>query len=69
MKEETTGAKTQDYLRFFDTELEAEAHMRKLNRVAARNTMFVLVDGPEDNFAVMDIDSAIENDFLYRWAV
>lgn len=63
-----TMAQKQDYVRFFDTDLEAETHMRMLNRATGRQTMLVLVDGPEDNFAVMDIDSAIENDFLYRWA-
>jgi hypothetical protein len=65
--------KRQDYCRFFDNELEAEAHMRDRNRSfrmsPGRFDPFVLVDGPEDDFAVVDIGTAIENDFLYRWAV
>jgi len=31
--------------------------------------LVVLVDGPEDNFAVMDLESAISNGFLYCWEV
>lgn len=65
--------KKQDYVRFFDTELEAEDHMRDCNRrfrISPRYfDPFVLVDGPEDNFAVVDLKTAIEMDCLYRWAV
>jgi hypothetical protein len=63
--------KTRDYCRFFDTEDAAEEHMRKLNRMLKVSGLdpVVLTDGPEDNFAVIDLSTAIEMDVPYRWAV
>jgi hypothetical protein len=44
---------------FFDTEDEAIDRCRQLNRALNRPTCAV-VDGPEDNYAVVDIDTARE---------
>lgn len=55
------------YFRLFASESEADEHMRWLNRRA--RTLFVLIDGPEDNYAVVDLNTAIETDCPYRWAV
>ena len=57
------------YLRTFQTESAADDWMRAKNRASRDGTVFVLVDGPADDFAVMDLTSAIESDFSYRWGV
>jgi len=59
-------------MRRFQTEAEAESFMRLTNQaqVSARRPRFVvLVDGPEDDYYVMDLGDAIEAEFLYRWSV
>lgn len=58
-------------LRLYDTEAQAEDAVRRLNRTAsgdARRSLVVLVDGPDDDFAVMDLREAIEAGITYRWA-
>jgi len=58
------------YLKMFKSELNAEAFMRRLNRAAKdRHDVYVITDGPEDNFAIMDLRSAIELGHGYRWEV
>ena len=43
--------------------------MLMLNQASRDNSVWVLVDGPEDNeFWVMPISDAIQNDFMYEWA-
>ena len=69
--EQRTKRKSNEVLRFFDSENEARDYMVMRNRAHQRGDkqLVVLVDGPEDNFAVMDLESAIENGFLYTWEV
>jgi hypothetical protein len=55
-------------VKFVDDEGEAMALCR------ARNTgsgpeVFVVADGPEDNFAVMPLREAIAAELFYRWSV
>lgn len=60
-------------IQFFDTESEADWTMNARNqarrRAGNRRDLFVVVDGPENNFAVMHIDDAIKGGFNYRWEV
>ena len=57
--------------RTFSKESDALAWMVLLNRSRrGRTDLSVIVDGPnDDEFTVMDLRDAIENDFLYRWEV
>jgi len=61
------------YLKMFKTESAAMQYMRMKNRAckAAGNRcdLYVVCDGPEDDFAVMDIESAIEMGMGYKWEV
>jgi hypothetical protein len=62
--------KATPYMKTYATEAEADARMRTRNR-AHRNgdgQIFCLVDGPDDNFAVVDLGTAIELGGPYRWA-
>lgn len=56
-------------IRFFDSEDEARTDMRSRNRAhrSGDRELVVMVDGPTDNYAVMDLREAIANDFLYTW--
>lgn len=60
------------YIKIFKSESEAFDWMVMKNRACKRannlNDIFCLVDGPDNDFAVMDIDSAIEGGFLYQWS-
>ena len=69
--EQRTKRKSNEVLRFFDSESEAWDYMVMRNRAHQRGDkqLVVLVDGPEDNFAVMDLESAIDNGFSYTWEV
>ena len=62
--------KTNQYLKMFKTENAATDWMRMKNRALklAGNTrdLFVVTDGPSDDFAVMDLKSAIELDEIGR---
>lgn len=61
-----------NYCRFFETEEDAYRHMVCLNRKAERdgrkNETFALVDGPDNDFAVVDIATAIYLNVHYEWA-
>ena len=49
------------YVTEFEKRVDAYFHMLDLNRNKNRKEDFYcLVDGPEDNFAVVDIDTALE---------
>lgn len=65
--------KTQTCIRFFDLFDEAETHMREMNRnfrqSAVHPDLFVLIDGPEDNYAIVDLMTAIDMGVQYTWAV
>ena len=57
------------YCRFFEDEGKAENWMKMKNnarKLAKNYNMFALVDGPEDNFAIVDISTAIEMGMGYR---
>lgn len=61
--------KQSSYLKTFAAESKADAWMRMKNRAnRLRGHLWVVVDGPESDFAVMDIKSAIAGNFMYRWA-
>lgn len=56
----------------FDNEDTAMKEMRRANIGALKTTsdkpLRVVVDGPLDGeYSVMDVQDAIDNDFLYRW--
>lgn len=47
---------------------DAEAAMRAFNRANAHAEPRVLIDGPDNNYAVVALRDAIAGDFLYQWA-
>jgi hypothetical protein len=61
------------YLKTFKSESRAMDLMRLKNRACKlagnRRDMFVVADGPEDDWYVMDLRSAIELGSGYRWEV
>ncbi|MBV9657196.1 MAG: hypothetical protein JO295_03705 [Verrucomicrobia bacterium] len=63
--------KTTSYLKTFSTEAAALDWMRMKNqacsRAGNRRDFFAVVDGPEDDFAVVDLATAIELGNGYRW--
>lgn len=62
--------KQEAYVVFFATEKDAFAHMlekNKASRKARSRDVFCLTDGPEDNFAVVDLLTAIELGGTYTW--
>lgn len=61
-------AKTRTYLKCFNSEDNADRHMRTINRASRDQTIFCVVDGPEDDFAVVDLVTAIDLEIPYRWA-
>jgi hypothetical protein len=61
--------KTTRYFRTFQTSEEAEARMKMRNRAAQDGTIYCLLDGPEDNFVVADLKTAIETGLPYSWEV
>lgn len=59
-----------DRIRFFDDEDTAIEYMTMINKArlaAGNNHIVVLTDGPEDNYAVMEMEYAIDNGFAYSW--
>lgn len=65
--------KATEYLKMFTAENAAMTWMRNMNRTRAaagnHRDVFVVTDGPEDDFAVMDLKSAIELGNGYKWEV
>jgi hypothetical protein len=60
------------YLKTFVVEDDARGWMRMMNRARRDNIyarIYVLVDGPSDDFAVVDLKTAIDMDAPYEWAV
>lgn len=53
---------------FFKNKSNALDCVRRRNRNGAGLT-WVVVDGPENNFAVMELMETIENEFNYEWDV
>lgn len=60
---------TRRYQKFFATEDEAGTRMRLMNQASRDGTIFCLVDGPDDDYAVVDLQTAIELEVPYRWEV
>jgi len=66
---------TDNYLKFYIDEQAAKqaakTYNHTLNTKEYRNYkhLRVVVEGPENNFAVMDIKSAIASGFTYSWEV
>jgi hypothetical protein len=55
--------KQESYCKFFDDEEKADNWMKMKNRsrmLAKNYDMFAMIDGPENNFAIVDISTAIE---------
>jgi len=63
--------KTQSYCKFFQTKNAAMQFMRLQNRAAAsagnRRDVLCVTDGPSNNFAVVDLKTAIELGNGYSW--
>ena len=63
--------KTKSYCKFFQTKDGAMQFMRLQNRAAAsagnRRDALCVTDGPSDNFAVVDLKTAIELGNGYSW--
>lgn len=55
------------YINFFATEDAATRRMITKNRAARDGSIFCLVEGPEDNYAVVDLNTAVELGLPYRW--
>ena len=65
--------KSSEYLEVFTDENQAYDRMTIKNKACQNahnyNDVYVLTEGPEpDTWAVLDINTAIEMDMLYRWA-
>ena len=54
-------------MKFFSNQDEARDYMRSLNDTQAEE-VFCLVDGPEDNFAVLDLETTIDLEMPYEWS-
>lgn len=60
--------RTESTIRRFTNEWLAEDYCRRRNCHRRRaSDMLVIVDGPEDDFAVVDIRTAQDMDAGYRW--
>lgn len=60
------------YCVFFERHADAYSHMVTLNKEMLRNSKmdncYCVIDGPEDNWAVVDFDTAIEFPGNYEWS-
>ena len=57
-----------DYMKFFNTEKDALRWKDIKNNVNCNKKQhYVVIDGPENNFAVVDLRTAIEMDMPYRF--
>ena len=56
------------YTARFETKDEAYARMLMKNQTSRDGTIYCLIDGPENDWAVVDLGTAIEMDALYSWA-
>jgi len=55
-------------IRLYENRDDAETAMRAFNRTNAHAEPRVLIDGPDNNYAVVDLRDAIDGNFLYQWA-
>lgn len=57
------------YIKHFATESKAASTMRSKNRCnRVKSWCWVMADGPDNDFVVLDIRTAIEMGLLYSWA-
>jgi hypothetical protein len=59
-------------MKFFKTEQEAMECVKRRNQAFVKyhkNETFCMVDGPDNDFCVMTVVEAIENEFSYKWTV
>ena len=57
------------YIKTFETKAKAESMMRTKNRAnRVPGWLWVMVDGPEDDFVLVDIRTAIDMNMGYSWA-
>lgn len=68
MDTKPTTPRRGSYLRFFADRDAARQHMVLRNHVAREGTVYCLVDGPEDNYAVVDLKTAIDLGGPYEWS-
>ena len=64
--------KTETYIKYFKNENDAKDWMLMKNRTSvdkSTRSLKVVVDGPEDNFAVVDFRTAQELGCGYYWEV
>ena len=61
-----TQTKT-DFCKFFDAEHRALYFARNANTRLGKHTTLVVIDGPENDFAVVDILTAIEMGCGYKF--
>ena len=60
------------YIRYFETEKDALTRCKLKNNACRRagnyRDIYAVVDGPDDNFAVVDLSTAIDLGFGYQIA-
>jgi hypothetical protein len=66
------------YIEFFAIRDDAYRHMLDRNRSRSAEsrqpgaecfTLYCLIDGPEDNFAVVDLATAVDMGVAYEWNI
>jgi len=62
--------KTPRFAKFVRDKAQALDTAHRMTRAHARGDrqIFAVIDGPEDNYAVVDLLTAIESDQPYAWA-
>jgi hypothetical protein len=55
------------YSKSFRSENDAYTHMIQLNRAHPHAEPYVMIAGSDDDFAVVDMSTAIELNAMYRW--
>ena len=64
--------KTETYIRFFYTENDALVRCELKNKACKRannyRDIYAVIDGPEDNYAVVDLKTAIDHGMGYQIA-
>lgn len=65
-------AKQATFIKFFASHGEAFEYMQLKNKAARsagnKADCYCVIDGPEDNFAVVDLDTAIDHGQPYKWS-
>lgn len=65
--------KTTHTMRRCKTEERARECMIAMNKASRGSRygrrLYVIVDGPDNDFVVMHVDDAIKGEFFYRWEV